>query len=215
MKSSPQWVAPARRSTSSVLAISLKRQFETKKLISVAELASLLATHGDDIALLDVREPAEYNLAHIAGSCSLPRRQIELRVERLVPWRGARVVACDDDGVRTALAAQTLEAMGYKDVSVLGGGTNRWVTEGHHTEWGVNVPSKDFAEKVLLQQEVPELEPDQLAGWIAEGRNPILLDSGHRRSTSAPAFPAAARCRVPNSGCAFGTWGRTRKLRSP
>ena len=148
-----------------------------KKLISVAELACLLATHGDDIALLDVREPAEYNLAHIAGSCSLPRRQIELRVERLVPWRGARVVACDDDGVRAALAAQTLEAMGYKDVSVLGGGTNRWVTEGHHTEWGVNVPSKDFGEKVLLQQEVPELEPDQLAGWIAEGRNPILLDS--------------------------------------
>ncbi len=147
------------------------------KLISVAELATLRATHGDDIALLDVREAAEYNLAHIAGSCSLPRRRIEFLAGGLVPWRGARVVVCDDDGVRADLAAQTLESMGYKDVSVLAGGINRWVTEGHNTEWGVNVPSKDFGERVLLQQEVPELEPDQLAAWFAEGKKPILLDS--------------------------------------
>lgn len=145
--------------------------------ITVADLSTLLANHGDDVALLDVREVAEYNLAHIAGSCSLPRRQIEFRVTGLVPWRGARVIVCDDDGARATLAAATLESMGYTDVSVLTGGLNRWVTEGHSTEWGVNVPSKDFGEKVLLQQEVPELEPDELAGWFAAGKRPILLDS--------------------------------------
>jgi rhodanese-related sulfurtransferase len=147
------------------------------KAITVSELHSLLATRGDEVALLDVREVAEYNLAHIAGSCSLPRRQIEFRVTGLVPWRGARVVVCDDDGVRANLAAATLETMEYTDVSVLTGGLNRWVTEGHNTEWGVNVPSKDFGEKLLLHQEVPELEPDELAEWFAEGKRPILLDS--------------------------------------
>ncbi len=147
------------------------------KQITVAELSALLDSHAADIALIDVREAAEYNLAHIAGSCSLPRRQIEFRMTGLVPWRGARVIVCDDDGVRATLAAATLETMGYTDVSVLTGGLNRWVTDGHNTEWGLNVPSKDFGEKVLLQQEVPELEPDELAAWFAEGKRPILLDS--------------------------------------
>ena len=147
------------------------------KSIIVAELHSLLEMQAADIALLDVRETAEYNLAHIAGSCSVPRRQIEFRAAGLVPWRGTRTVVCDDDGVRAALAAATLESMGYGDVFVLAGGLNRWVTEGHGTEWGVNVSSKDFGEKVLLQQDVPELEPDELAAWFAEGKRPILLDS--------------------------------------
>jgi rhodanese-related sulfurtransferase len=145
--------------------------------ISVAELSQLLAKDGDNVALIDVREVAEYNLAHIAGSCSVPRRLVEFRLQGLVPWYGARTVVCDDDGVRAWLAAATIEKMGYSDVSVLTGGLNRWVTEGHGTEWGVNVPSKDFGEKVLLGQEIPELEPDELAAWFAEGKTPILLDS--------------------------------------
>ena len=147
------------------------------KPIAVADLKTLLSTSAKDLALIDVRETAEYNLAHIAGSCSVPRRLLEFRIEGLVPWRGARVVVCDDDGVRAGLAAATLESMGYTDVSVLTGGLNRWVTEGEQTEWGVNVPSKDFGEKVLLQQDVAEVEPDELAAWMKEGRKIVLLDS--------------------------------------
>jgi rhodanese-related sulfurtransferase len=147
------------------------------KEISVANLKTLLESVRQHVALIDVRETAEYNLAHIAGSCSVPRRLLEFRIEGLVPWRGARVVVCDDDGVRAGLAAATMESMGYNDVSVLTGGLNRWVTEGEQTEWGVNVPSKDFGEKMLLQQDVPEVEPDELAAWIKDGRKIVLLDS--------------------------------------
>jgi len=147
------------------------------KQVTVAQLRHLLDSSGNDIALIDVREVAEYNLAHIAGSCSIPRRQIEFRLTQLVPWRGTRIVVCDDDGVRANLAAATLESMGYTVVSVLSGGLNRWVTDGQGTEWGINVPSKDFGEKVLLQQGVPELEPDELAAWLAEGKQPLILDS--------------------------------------
>ena len=55
------------------------------------------------------------------------------------------------------LAAATLEAMGYTQVHVLEGGLNRWTTEGHPTEWGVNVPSKDFGERMSVEHQVPEL----------------------------------------------------------
>ncbi len=147
------------------------------KQITARELHELMQRDRDNLALLDVRETAEYNLAHIAGSCSLPRRQIEWRLSQLVPWTGARVIVCDDDGQRASLAASTLELLGYSDVSVLTGGLNRWVTENYGTEWGVNVPSKDFGEKLLLTQHVPEVEPDELAGWLKDGRKLIMLDS--------------------------------------
>ncbi|HWC31352.1 MAG TPA: rhodanese-like domain-containing protein, partial [Dehalococcoidia bacterium] len=147
------------------------------KSITTAQLKQRLASEAGNFALLDVRDVAEYNLAHIAGSISLPRRQIEFQVRNLVPWLGTPVIVCDDDGRRAALAAATLENIGYNDVAVLNGGLNRWVTDGGGTEWGINVPSKDFGEKVLLQNAVPEIEPDELHEWQAQGRRIVLLDS--------------------------------------
>ena len=116
--------------------------------VSVAELKSLIES-ALDVACIDVRETAEYNTAHIGGTVSLPRRQIEFRMRELVPYAGTRVIVCDDDGRRATLAAGTLESMGYTNVEVLAGGMNRWVTDGETTDWGVNVPSKDFGEKLL------------------------------------------------------------------
>jgi rhodanese-related sulfurtransferase len=145
--------------------------------INTAELRSLLETSPGAIALLDVRDTAEYNLAHIAGSCSLPRRLLEYQAAALVPWHGTRVIVCDDDGRRAELATRTLETIGYSKVSVLTGGLNRWVTDGGGTEWGVNVPSKDFGEKVLLQGPVPEVDADTLHAWQQQGRRVVLLDS--------------------------------------
>jgi rhodanese-related sulfurtransferase len=145
------------------------------KSITVAELSAVIDDL--DLALIDVRETGEYNTAHIPGSWSLPRRQLETRIAEMVPWHGARIVVCDDDGARAALAAATMESLGYNNVSVLAGGSNRWVTEGHGTDWGVNVPSKDFGERWLMTENVPELEPDELHEWIERGDKFILVDS--------------------------------------
>ena len=113
-------------------------------------------------ALLDVREPGEYNTAHIPGASLLPRRLIEFRAERLIPCRTVQVIVCDDDGRRAALAAATLERMGYTRTAVLQGGINRWASEGFATEWGMNVPSKDFGEKIEVTHHVPTLAPTEL-----------------------------------------------------
>jgi rhodanese-related sulfurtransferase len=145
--------------------------------LTTADLRNLLESPPRAFALLDVRDTAEYNLAHVASSCSLPRRLIEYRIRDLVPNLRCEVVLCDDDGRRAALAAATLAAIGYTNVSVLAGGLNRWVTDGGDTEWGVNVPSKDFGEKVLLQQPVPEVDADTLHAWQRSGRRIVLLDS--------------------------------------
>jgi rhodanese-related sulfurtransferase len=144
--------------------------------ITAADLARLLETSAP-LALLDVREQGEYNLAHIPGASSVPRRQLEARVGRLVPHRGVAVVVCDDTGRRAALAAATLERMGYRDVAVLQGGTNRWASQDLPTEWGMNVPSKDFGEKVEVQHHVPTIDAEELAARQRRGEKLVILDT--------------------------------------
>jgi rhodanese-related sulfurtransferase len=109
--------------------------------ISVSDVKTLFDTQAT-FALIDVREPGEYNASHIPGSSLMPRRQLEFRMLRLVPYRGTLLVVTDDDGQRATLAANVSAAMGYTHVKVLDGGIARWTTAGYPTAWGVNVPSK-------------------------------------------------------------------------
>ena len=128
-------------------------------------------------ALIDVREAGEYNSSHIAGASSIPRRQLEASLPPSVPFLDVPVVLCDDDGRRAALAAATVERLGYRRVSVLEGGINRWVTDGFATEWGSNVPSKDFGEKVEMVHHVPEIEAKDLAERMRKGEKFVILDT--------------------------------------
>jgi rhodanese-related sulfurtransferase len=128
-------------------------------------------------ALIDVREPGEYNSSHIAGASLIPRRQLEFLMPHAVPFTGTSLVLCDDDGRRAGLAAATVQRMGYTQVSVLDGGINRWVTEGFPTEWGSNVPSKDFGEKVEVVHHVPEIEAKELAERMDRGEKFAILDT--------------------------------------
>ena len=154
--------------------------------ISPEALSALMA--GDDTyALVDVREAGEYNGAHIPGSSSLPRRQLEFQIDALIPFRGERLILCDDDQRRADLAAATLQHMGYTRVSVLAGGLNRWTTEGYPNEWGSNVQSKDFGEKMEVVHHIPVMEPQELHARQQRGEKLVLLDSRtpeeHTRAT--------------------------------
>src|SRR5215471_8621310 len=146
------------------------------RTISCSDLQLLL--NGDvPFALVDVREAGEYNSSHIPGASLISRRQLEFVLSSAVPYAGTPIVLCDDDGRRARLASATAERMGYRDVSVLEGGINRWVTENRPTEWGSNVPSKDFGEKVEAVYHVPEIEAKDLAERLAKGEKLVILDS--------------------------------------
>src|SRR5262245_9238378 len=144
--------------------------------IAAATLAHLLET-GSALALIDVREHGEYNAAHIPGSSLVPRRQLETRMGRLAPYRGVQVVVCDDDGRRAVLAARTLERLAYRRVAVIEGGVNRWSSQNLPTEWGMNVPSKDFGEKIEAQHHVPTIGADELARRQRRGDDLVILDT--------------------------------------
>ncbi len=128
-------------------------------------------------AVIDVRERGEFNRQQIFRATSLPRRDLEYQMQRMVPAKGTRVIVCDDDGRRAMLAAATMERMGYSHVSVLDGGLDAWTAAGYPVEEGTNAPSKDFGEKVLVQHRVPEITPQELHERLERGEKPILLDT--------------------------------------
>ena len=144
--------------------------------LSPEALKSLLEGN-TQFAFIDVREAGEYNTSHIPGSSLIARRHLEFQVPLAVPYQGTPMILCDDDGRRVRLAAATVERMGYHHVSVLDGGINRWVSKDYPTEWGSNVPSKDFGEKVEIVHHVPELEATELHERMARGDQLVILDT--------------------------------------
>jgi rhodanese-related sulfurtransferase len=144
--------------------------------ISPEALKNLLAGN-TQFAFIDVREAGEYNTSHIPGASLISRRQLEFQLPLAVPYKDTPVILCDDDGRRAPLAAATVERMGYRRVSVLDGGINRWVSSDYSTEWGSNVPSKDFGEKVEVMHHVPELDATELHERIARGDKLVILDT--------------------------------------
>ncbi len=115
------------------------------KTITATALMSFLPIVDKQIALLDVREAGEIHDGHIPGAIALPRRMIEIRITQLIPSPDTLIVLCDEGGRRSALAAETLDKLGYKNVGILQDGIPAWIAAGGSVVKGKNVPSKTFA----------------------------------------------------------------------
>lgn len=94
-----------------------------------------------DAVLVDLREGPELEAAgRIPGSVHVPRGMLEFRADPTSTYHdGAldparRVILHCASGGRSALAAATLQEMGYTDVAHLDGGITRWTEEGRPTE---------------------------------------------------------------------------------
>ena len=108
---------------------------------SVSELADNLAK---DIVLIDVREPGEFSEAHIAGSVNFPRGVLEMKIQMHPQFKDLEtpleeinkhtIYLICRSGARSALAAHSLQQMGFSDVKSVAGGMMAWQEQGLHTE---------------------------------------------------------------------------------
>ena len=79
---------------------------------------------GADVFLLDVREPFEYAIAHLAGAELVPMREVPHAVDRLP--RDREVVVYCHHGIRSRSVAEYLRGEGFSRVTNLAGGIDRW-----------------------------------------------------------------------------------------
>lgn len=96
--------------------------------ITPAELKAKF-DNGDDFALIDVREPHEYEIVNIKGATLIPKDRI-LSGEALaeLPQDKPIVLHCKS-GARSAEALAALHAAGFKDATHLGGGVLAWAKQ--------------------------------------------------------------------------------------
>ena len=106
--------------------------------ISVDEALALV--DGEDAVFVDVRERAEHDAGAIAGAVAAPRGFLEFIADPTSPMHnaalssGKRLVIYCASGGRSALAAKTLQDMGYSGVANLTGGFQAWTEVGGPTE---------------------------------------------------------------------------------
>jgi len=85
-----------------------------------------MQSRGERVVYLDVREPNEWNLGRLPQAVHLPRGNLETKVEGLID-RTQKVVIYCARGNRSALAALTMEQMGYENVASMARGFQGWV----------------------------------------------------------------------------------------
>jgi rhodanese-related sulfurtransferase len=101
---------------------------QTVPEVAPADLQSRLSG-GEQIVLIDVREPEEFGRGKIPGAYTIPRGVLEMQVDGRLPREATVVLYCGGGG-RSALAAKSLADMGYDKVENLQGGWGAWVNSG-------------------------------------------------------------------------------------
>lgn len=111
-----------------------------KSRIREVAVADVPANLADDSVLVDVREPGEFAQGHIPGAVNIPRGVLEFKIH------AHPAMACQADaalaqtdrplliycltGGRAALAADSLQQLGFSHVSSLAGGIQAWQQAG-------------------------------------------------------------------------------------
>ena len=113
---------------------------EARARITEVTVEALAAEAPGSYVLIDVREPGEYATAHIAGAIPIPRGVLEFQVEAnpaiacvtepALAVRDQPIVLYCRTGGRSALAAESLQKLGFSRVRSLAGGITAWTEAG-------------------------------------------------------------------------------------
>ncbi len=108
---------------------------EETEQISVEDVHETVQSD-ENVTVLDVREPGEWEQGHIPGAKHIPRGMLEYLANDELPNKDDRIVVHCAVGGRGTLAAKSLQEMGYTNVANMEGGTNAWREKGYEIESG-------------------------------------------------------------------------------
>ncbi len=108
------------------------------------------------VAVIDVREPDEWEGGIIPGAATIARGFLEMEIEEAVADKSREVICYCAGGVRSALAAKSLQDLGYKNVFSMSRGFNGWKNGGHPIEMKKSL-SKDQSVRYARHLTLPEV----------------------------------------------------------
>ncbi len=143
---------------------------------------------GEKMTLVDVREKDEWRAGYIPGAVSLPRGFLEIQAEQKLPDKSARIALYCAGGTRSALAAATLQELGYSNVETANPGFVRWKDLGFPVETPPQLSDsqRDRYSRHILLPEVGE------AGQAKLLQSKVLLLGAGGLGSPAALYLAAA-----------------------
>jgi rhodanese-related sulfurtransferase len=130
----------------------------------------------EEIALLDVRQEAAFATGHPLFAANMAADRIALEAETRLPRKEVPIVVYDAGEGLVLQAADRLAALGYSNVSQLGGGLQAWQRAGYELFQDVNSYAKAFGELVESRRHTPSLAADEVATLIANKADIAVLD---------------------------------------
>jgi rhodanese-related sulfurtransferase len=91
-----------------------------------ATVKNLLATN-EQVILIDVRETEEWDEGYISGAIHLSKGIIERDIEKVVPDKNTEIILYCRGGMRSVIAANNLQKMGYHNICSMQGGITAWI----------------------------------------------------------------------------------------
>lgn len=101
-----------------------------KKIIEISPTDAAAKLKSGEALIIDVREKDEWDEKHIPDAIHISRGTIELNVEEKVPDKDTMIICHCGGGGRSALATESLQKMGYKNVRSMAGGLKAWKATG-------------------------------------------------------------------------------------
>ena len=101
-----------------------------KKITEISPTEAAAKSKSGEAVIIDVREKDEWDEEHIPDATHMSRGTIELDIEEKVPDSDAMIICHCGGGGRSALAAESLQKMGYKNVRSMTGGFKAWRAAG-------------------------------------------------------------------------------------
>src|ERR1700759_4237291 len=112
----------------------LKITDDAKTRVREIDVACALERLKAGARLVDVREDNEWAQGHARGAMHMGRGVIERDIETAIPDRSTELILYCGGGYRSALAADSLQRMGYTNVNSLAGGWRAWKEAGAKVE---------------------------------------------------------------------------------
>ena len=144
-----------------------------------------------ELALIDVREEADFATAHPLFAVNLPFSKLELEVRRRIPRFTTPLTVYDNGEGLAEIAVERLRAWGYQDVALLAEGLAGWRRSGGELFQDVNSASKAFGELVESVRHTPSLSAQEVQALIDSRQEVVIV--------AAPPFPEYPTMSIPGS----------------
>lgn len=143
--------------------------------ISIETFRSWLAD-GQELAVLDIRDPADVGYASPLFATNLPAERVPVEIDRFIPRKVVRTVLVDGGEGRGERLAEELKASGWPNVFSLAGGIPAW-TASDEALPAFDIPGVDFSVAVKNEKGTPVISVEELNALRDAGEDIVVIDT--------------------------------------